>query len=122
MLSGRGHHTQHVCRSEVQHLRITDTHISFAPGCKCRIWQHVILFQLSPTTADFKQWDRVARGLYLVRSDNTSWGAAWDLVSYCKIQPGLSRCASEAILLGLVRQTDGERVWKAWTRGLLCIE
>jgi len=111
-----------VCRSDIQHLRNAGTHISFAPGCKRRMWQHVIRFQLSPATAAFKQWDCIARELYLVRPDGSSWGAAWDLVVLRKIQSGLSRCASEAVHLGLVRDTDGERVWEDWTRGFLCVE
>ncbi|KAK1962511.1 hypothetical protein LY78DRAFT_661181 [Colletotrichum sublineola] len=113
---------QRVCRSGIEHLRIAGTHISFAPGCKRRMWQHVIRFHLSPTTAAFKQWDRIARELYLVRPDGSSWGADWDRVVHRKIQAGLSRCASEATHLGLVRETGGERVWEDWTRGFLCVD
>lgn len=113
---------QRVCRSDVEHLRIAGTHISIAPGCKRRMWQHVIRFQLSPATAAFKQWDRIAREIHLVRPDGSSWGAGWDLTVHRKIQAALARCASEAKRLGLLRETDGERVWQDWTRGFLSVE
>ncbi|KDN68291.1 hypothetical protein CSUB01_11210 [Colletotrichum sublineola] len=111
-----------VCRSDVEHLRVAGTHISFAAGCRRRMWQHVIRFRLSPATAAFKQWDRIARELYLVRPDGLSWGPGWDLVVHRKIQAALARFASDATRLELVREVDGERVWEEWAEGFLCVE
>ncbi|KAL0929256.1 uncharacterized protein CTRU02_215797 [Colletotrichum truncatum] len=113
---------QRVCRSEIEHLRIPGTHISFAPGCKRRMWQHVIRFNLSPASAGFKEWDKISSDLYLVRPDGSSWNTGWDSVVHRKVQNALARCASEAVRLGLVRELDGDRVWQDWTKGFLTPE
>ncbi|KAI8306411.1 hypothetical protein K4K59_011512 [Colletotrichum sp. SAR11_240] len=111
-----------VCKSSVEHLCIPGTKIVFGPGCKRFMWQHVIRFQLCPKHTIFKRWGDIALKLYAVRPDGSSWTETWDLAIRPKIQTAMTRYASEAVKLGLVREEDGERVWEEWSKGFLSDE
>ncbi|KAJ4995508.1 hypothetical protein K4K48_010209 [Colletotrichum sp. SAR 10_66] len=111
-----------VCKSDVEHLCILSTKIVFGAGCKRFMWQHVIRFKLCPKHTIFKRWGDIALKLYAVRPDGSSWTETWDLAIRPKIQAAMTRYASEAVKLGLVREEDGERVWEDWSKGFLSDE
>ncbi|KAI8269364.1 hypothetical protein K4K58_002012 [Colletotrichum sp. SAR11_239] len=111
-----------ICKSDVEHLCIPSTKIVFGAGCKRFMWQHVIRFKLCPKHTIFKRWGDIALKLYAVRPDGSSWTETWDLAIRPKIQNAMTRYASEAVKLGLVREEDGERVWEDWSKGLLSDE
>ncbi|KAK1828569.1 hypothetical protein QBC39DRAFT_374577 [Podospora conica] len=109
-----------VCLSNVEHLKLPGSRISFGPLCTRAKWQHVIRYQLAPgDCVDPPHWDTLAHKLCLVRSDGRPWSGSWDRVVVKRIQASLARKAHAAVSKGLVVETGGRRVWHEWTKGLL---